>query len=174
MRNQLVLPITEITEVAAARRLATGLAHGLGFNETIVGKIALVMTECATNLVKHTTKGGELLVRSIELNGIAGIEIFALDKGPGIANVAEAMQDGYSTAGSSGTGIGAISRLSDFFDIYSAPGMGTAILTRLWATPLPANQETACVPGLLALTRLAAMDATSTPAGDPNWKVSLP
>jgi hypothetical protein len=68
---------------------------------------------------------------------VGGIEILALDKGPGIANVAEALRDGYSTSGSPGTGLGAIGLLAAFFDIHSVPGIGTALLARLWATSLP-------------------------------------
>lgn len=102
-----------------------------------MGRVALVVTEAATNLVKHTTQGGELLVRSLEVGRIGGIEILALDKGPGIGSVGEALRDGFSTSGSSGTGLGAIRRLSTLFDIHSLPGVGTAILARLWSQALP-------------------------------------
>jgi anti-sigma regulatory factor (Ser/Thr protein kinase) len=140
IKNRLVLPIVEITQVAEARRLATTLAHNLGLSETVNGKVALVVTECATNLVKHTPHGGELLISAVAWDRRTGIEILALDKGPGIANVAEALRDGFSTAGSLGTGLGAIARLSDVFDIYSLRGVGTAVLARLWARPVTKDQ----------------------------------
>src|SRR5258706_8823565 len=140
VKNRLVLPIIETTQVAEARRLATTLAQNLGLGESVSGKVALVVTECATNLIKHTSQGGELIISSLNWNGLTGIEILALDKGPGIANVTEALRDGFSTAGSPGTGLGAIARLSDLFDIYSLRDVGTAVLARLWARPLTKEQ----------------------------------
>ena len=56
----------------------------------------------------------------------------ALDKGPGIHDIARCFQDGYSTAGSAGTGLGAVHRLSSHYDIHSVPGKGTALLARVW------------------------------------------
>jgi len=61
------------------------------------------------------------------------VEALIVDKGPGIANVERALQDGYSTAGTPGTGLGAVARVADTFDIYSAAGAGTALLVRVWA-----------------------------------------
>jgi hypothetical protein len=63
---------------------------------------------------------------------VAGVEMLALDKGSGIASVAESLRDGFSTAGSPGTGLGAVGRLSALFDIYSTPKAGTALLARFW------------------------------------------
>ena len=61
--------------------------------------------------------------------------MLALDKGPGMADVARCLRDGYSTAGSPGNGLGAVARLSSFFDVYSNPRTGTALLARLWSEP---------------------------------------
>lgn len=130
MTAPLVLPITEPSQAGAARRLATALAGRLGFNETERGKVALVATEIAGNLVAHTS-GGEMLLRSLP-GEPAGIELLALDKGPGMQNVGECLRDGYSTAGTPGKGLGAIRRLAGQFDLYSVPGRGTALLARLW------------------------------------------
>lgn len=137
MRDLLCLPINEPSQVAEARRLSVTLARSLGFNETELGKVAIVVTEAATNLIKHTKQGGELLVRSVECERIGGVEVLALDRGPGIVSVAEALRDGYSTSGSPGTGLGAIKRLSALFDLHSVSGVGTAVFARLWAAPLP-------------------------------------
>ena len=84
------------------------------------------MTEAATNLVKHGG-GGELLLRTLGNDGTRGVGVLALDRGPGFGNLAEAMRDGFSTAGTPGTGLGAIRRLSTLFDIYSLPGAGAAL-----------------------------------------------
>lgn len=131
MTERLALPITEPSQLGQARRLATALAERLGFDEAGAGRVAIVVTEVATNLLKHG-KGGELLVSPVSAGGVNGIEILALDKGPGIANLAQALRDGYSTAGSPGTGLGAIVRLAALFDIHTAAGVGTAVLARLW------------------------------------------
>lgn len=123
-----------------ARRLISAAARRLGFDETRAGKVAIVVTEMAGNLVKHAG-GGEILVRALRSGETDGLEILALDRGPGMADLPKAQRDGYSTAGTSGTGLGAIARLSDLFEAYSAPGQGTALLSRFWAAPLSSNGE---------------------------------
>jgi hypothetical protein len=81
-----------------------------------------VLTEAATNILKHAGHG-ELLVRPLH----GAVELIALDRGPGMADVGAALADGHSTAGTPGTGLGAIRRLSNQFAIYSQPGMGTVL-----------------------------------------------
>lgn len=132
MNEQQLFPIAELSQVGEARRRATAAAVRNGLNELAVGKVALVVTEVATNLVKHAT-AGQLLVRTLQHEGKNGIEILALDKGPGISNVSECLRDGYSTGGSPGTGLGAIARLSTLFDVHSIPGTGTALLAQVWS-----------------------------------------
>lgn len=135
MKDPISLAISEESQVGEARRIATTLATQLGFNETECGKVAIVVTEAAKNLVKHA-KEGKLLLRSLKSRDNWGMEILALDKSPGMANVQQCLQDGFSTAGSPGNGLGAIERLSSFFDIYSTPNLGTALLAQLWSEPL--------------------------------------
>lgn len=137
IRDLHCMPIADANQISEARRLAVGVARGLEFGEDALGKVALVATEMATNLVRHAHRGGELLVREIGCGGIGGIELLALDKGPGIGDVGKALRDGYSTSGSPGTGLGAISRLSALFDIHSTPGVGTAVMARLWTGARP-------------------------------------
>jgi anti-sigma regulatory factor (Ser/Thr protein kinase) len=136
MNNSIALPILESSQAGEARRTAVAFASRLGFNETQRGKVALVVTEVANNLVRHA-QDGVLLLQALEQNSIAGVEILALDKGPGINNLNECLRDGFSTGGTAGNGLGAIERLSALFDIHSVPGVGTALLSRLWASPLP-------------------------------------
>jgi anti-sigma regulatory factor (Ser/Thr protein kinase) len=136
MKEPIALAITEDSQVGEIRRIATALASQLGFNETECSKVAIVVTEAAKNLVKHASNG-EVLLRSLKQNDTSGIEILALDKGQGMANLHQCLQDGFSTAGSPGTGLGAISRLSSFFDIHSIPEVGTALVAHLWSQPLP-------------------------------------
>ena len=144
--------VTDASGVSAARRCAAELTRAAGFGETESGRVALVVTEAATNLVKHGA-GGEILLQWVSAASVAGLEILALDHGRGIPNVTEAFRDGYSTAGSPGTGLGAMARQADVCDIYSAPGRGTAVLAQVWAAPVQRNDVerirvgAACAPG---------------------------
>lgn len=128
------VPIEDITGAIEARRLVTLLAEALQFSEADVGRACLVVTEAATNIARHAGHG-EMLFRRCAMNAGAAIEIVALDSGPGMANVAQCMKDGFSTGGSRGVGLGAIERLSTKFDIISIPGKGTALLSRIVVRP---------------------------------------
>jgi len=133
----MALTVVEMSQVGEARRAASALAVRLGFDETGCGKVALVVTEAATNLVKHAREG-LIILRPLQDGGPRGVEVLALDKGPGMANLANCLRDGYSTVGTAGTGLGAIGRQAGVADIFSLPGSGTALLVRLWtASPWP-------------------------------------
>ena len=136
MTQQFIFAVTETSQVAEVRRQVVALASKLGFSETEVGKAAIVATEAATNLAKHAVQG-EVVIRLLEDQERSGIEILgtssALDKGPGIVNLAQSLPDGYSTAGSPGTGMGAMRRLARLFDLHSDPTKGTALLAELWS-----------------------------------------
>lgn len=126
--------IGDSSEVAPARRGVSALAEQLGFDAEDAGRAALVATEISTNLLKHGA-GGELIANTINSGShhyCVGIELLGLDKGPGMEDVARCLRDGYSTSGSPGTGIGAMERQSQHFEIYSRPGQGTAVLAQLW------------------------------------------
>ncbi len=126
------IEVRDQSQVAEARRVAVATAHAHGFDEGDAGRVAIVASELATNLLKHGG-GGELLVGSHDDTTGSGVELLALDRGPGMADVAASSRDGHSTAGSAGNGLGAIRRGSHFSDIYSRPGAGTAVLARLEA-----------------------------------------
>ena len=98
------------------------------------------MTEAANNLVQHGG-GGQVVLTERPDGGC--LEMLALDKGPGMANVARCLRDGYSTAGTPGTGLGAIMRQSTFFDIQSDIGIGTALLARFDYSPTAPSHEAA-------------------------------
>lgn len=130
--------VEDDSHVGAARRGVSALCHELGFGETHTGQAALIVTELATNLCKHTAgKGGELIFRPFEDGGALGIDILSLDKGPGITNMTQSLRDGYSSVGSAGNGLGAIGRRSSVFDLFSAPGKGCALFSRLWRDAPP-------------------------------------
>jgi anti-sigma regulatory factor (Ser/Thr protein kinase) len=133
--SQILVQIDDRTQVGEARRAAARMTEALAFDETQSGKVALAVTEAATNIVKHAGSG-KILLAPLVRGTAAGLEILALDRGPGIANVTASLQDGYSTAGSMGTGLGALSRTSPSFDLYTLPGRGTAVRLEIWGTAL--------------------------------------
>ena len=80
--------------------------------------------------MRHAGRG-EVLISEVERAG-AGVELVCVDHGPGMTDVEACMRDGYSSAGSMGGGFGAMRRLADDFSIYSAAGVGTALVCRFW------------------------------------------
>ena len=142
----LSVPVTEASQVAEARRRATGVAQALGFDETAVGRVAIVATELATNLVKYAT-GGEMLIGTFEDETGTGVEILALDRGGGLSNLTDALRDGIYRIFSPGTGLGAVRRQSQAFDIAAWPGRGVTILARITAsTARPTSPKPSPVP----------------------------
>jgi anti-sigma regulatory factor (Ser/Thr protein kinase) len=125
-----LVPVADESQVGEARRAMAALGQRAGLDATAAGNAALVTTEAATNLVKHAG-GGEILLRAIE----DGVEVIALDRGPGLADVSASLRDGHSTVGTQGNGLGAIRRMATTFDIYSVPGQGTAVLARIRSGP---------------------------------------
>jgi len=123
--------VTESSQIAQARRAVTAMAGRQGFNEEDAGRAALVAVEICSNLVKHGG-GGELIAQPLERGDSRGVGLIGLDKGQGIADLARCLRDGFSTGGSPGTGLGAINRMSQLFDVYSQPGHGTAVVAQLW------------------------------------------
>jgi anti-sigma regulatory factor (Ser/Thr protein kinase) len=140
LNSQLRFEVSEGSQVAEARRTAGELARRLGLTEVEAGQVAIAVTEAATNLVKHAQQG-ELLVRALDDKASAGVELIAIDRGPGIADLPQSLRDGFSTAGSPGTGLGALSRLADELDIYSQPGKGTILRAVLWGGPANTRQS---------------------------------
>jgi len=130
----LSLPVTENSQVGEARRLFVRLAASAGLSGDDCARVGLIATELGTNLVKHA-RNGELLGRSLANEGGAGIAIHAVDRGPGIKNIEECLRDGFSTAGSSGTGLGSLRRQSDSFQIYSLDKVGTVIALHIFTSP---------------------------------------
>ncbi len=121
MKNLLRLKVEDSSQTGEARRLTMPLCRALGFSEHDSGKVSLIVTELATNLAKHSS-GGELIVRSLTFDDVNGVEILSLDRGLGMVNTQRSLQDGFSSSGSPGTGLGAVRRLSSAFDLYSQPG----------------------------------------------------
>lgn len=163
MPDPVVLAVTESSQVGEARRAAVELVTRLGFHEPERGKVALVVAEAANNLVKHARQG-EILLRALDEGGVPGVEVLAIDRGPGMPDVSKCLRDGFSTTASPGTGLGAIVRLSAYSDIFSLPS-GTALLAVLWAGKAP--RPTA---GQLHAAAVSAPNRGETVCGDA-WAV---
>lgn len=131
LTQQEVFAINHASDVAAVRRSGQKLADALGFNETRAGQLALIITEAATNILKHAGEG-EIHVGPAQSSAGVGVDVLAIDKGPGIPDLDASLIDGVSTTGTSGTGLGALSRLADEFDAYTQLGQGSAFFMRIW------------------------------------------
>jgi len=134
--TQQTFQIGDPSEIYAVRRAGAHLAKNIGFSDLRKAQLELVITEAGTNIIKHAQRG-QILLRSLSHEKDFGIEIIAIDNGPGIINIDFLMEDGNSTAGTYGGGLGAMNRLAQEFDIYSNGNQGTAILMEMWADKLP-------------------------------------
>ncbi|MGZ8938955.1 MAG: SpoIIE family protein phosphatase [Limisphaerales bacterium] len=148
-----VTPVNESSHIGQVRREIQSLAMRIRASEDVCARAALVATELSTNLLKHCSSGGQILYRAIreETGSFHSIEILSLDNGRGIPNISKAFSDGFSTAGSPGNGLGAIQRMSDSMEIFSADQHGTVISTqirpRLSSKKIPAPRiRSICVP----------------------------
>jgi anti-sigma regulatory factor (Ser/Thr protein kinase) len=122
---------------SAVRRAAERLAVELGMTESRSADLAIVAAETAGNLVKHADQG-VLLLRPVRADGQAGVELLAIDSGPGMRDIAHSVGDGNSTAGTLGIGLGAILRQASWVDLHSVPGMGTVLAVQVWPGQAPA------------------------------------
>lgn len=125
------ITIDDHSRIAEVRRAATLLGHTMGLTPELIARAALVTSELCSNILKYAERG-EVWLNTLSAHGVAyGLDIVALDRGPGIANFDAAAKDGFSTGGSLGIGLGTVRRAAELFDVYSAPGLGTALLVRL-------------------------------------------
>jgi anti-sigma regulatory factor (Ser/Thr protein kinase) len=127
--RQTRLQVEDASHIGEYRRAAQALAETFDFDETEVGRVGIVASELINNVVKHAGRG-EMLLQAITMGEQVSIELVSIDRGPGM-QVDKCMRDGYSTSGTSGTGLGAISRLSSVFDVYSTEGQGTVAVSRI-------------------------------------------
>jgi len=123
--------IDDSSKIGEARRAAQTLAS-FEFTAEVAGKVTIAASELANNLLLHAGRG-ELLIQTLGDEDHAIVELLAIDKGPGMASVDRCLSDGYSTAGTAGTGLGAVRRLATEFDIHSVPGEGTIVMARFGA-----------------------------------------
>ena len=161
-----LLPVHDSSGAAEARRVARTMALHVGLSEEDAGRAAIVATEAATNLVKHA-QGGEMILRVAGHENGRVVDLLAIDRGPGMANLAECLRDGYTTVGTAGNGLGAIARQSSVFDAYSKPGSGTVVFSRI-AAGASARTIPSESPGMLLVDGLSLQKKGEDVSGD-NW-----
>ncbi|GAA0406250.1 ATP-binding protein [Micromonospora gifhornensis] len=116
----------------AVRRAAERLGEQLGLPDGRIADLAIVAAELTSNLIKHA-EDGVLLLRPVRRQLDAGVELVAIDSGPGMIDLVDSARDGHSTTGTLGIGLGAIVRQASWFDAYSQPGRGTVIVVQVFA-----------------------------------------
>lgn len=125
--------VSQSSDIATVRQAAKALAGAQGLDATEREEVAIVVSELASNLLKHSGQG-RLTLTPLRDGGRSGIQIESADNGPGIEDVEQAMIDGFSTVGSLGCGLGVVNRLMDEFDIASERQgrKGTRIVCKRW------------------------------------------
>jgi anti-sigma regulatory factor (Ser/Thr protein kinase)/serine/threonine protein phosphatase PrpC len=147
-------------ELTAARGAAAALARRIGLDPQRAGQVALAVSELASNLDKHAVDGA-LLLRVVRTQQYAGLEVLAMDRGPGMFDVVDSMRDGVSSVGTLGIGLGAVLRLADTLDVDSQRGRGTVLLARFWAAEV-ARSGTGSLPPDLGEPPLAGLTRAIT------------
>jgi anti-sigma regulatory factor (Ser/Thr protein kinase) len=142
-------PIEDSSRIGEARRHATHLARVLQWDESDIGRLALVVTELGSNLMRHALKG-RLLVSARP--DTCEVEVLAMDKGPGISNLGQCMGDGYSSGRTPGTGLGAVRRMAQVFDVHSVVPDGTVAVARLRSQRAPPQRLGAVEVAAVALS----------------------
>jgi anti-sigma regulatory factor (Ser/Thr protein kinase) len=120
MKSYEAVALNEETNIGQARRALKRCAAELDFNERQLAEIDIAVKEIGSNAIKFGRSTGQIYFTATDRNlDPAGIEILYIDKGPGIEDTALAIEDGYTTTGSMGAGLGAVKRMADEFYIYS-------------------------------------------------------
>ena len=129
---RVIITVSREHHVAQVRKRARVLAREMGFGKVAASCVETAVTELGNNLVCHATAGGTITLAAIERSGAVGLEVIVEDQGPGIADVALTLEDGFSTDGVLGGGLPGVRRLMDEFEISSTVCVGTRIVARKW------------------------------------------
>jgi serine/threonine-protein kinase RsbT len=129
--NDVVVPVRSDTDVMLARQRARDLAQPLRFSSSELTLITTAISEIARNIVSYAGSG-TITLQLVQHGKTRGLTVIARDEGPGIADLARVMEDGYSTSGGLGLGLPGSKRSMDEFDIVSTPGRGTTITMTKW------------------------------------------
>ena len=131
-KDEVRIAVNADTDIVTARQKGRDLAAQLGFSSTDLALVATAISELARNIVRYANRG-EIILKLAERGEKRGIIVTARDEGPGIPNIPQAMQDGYSTSGSLGLGLPGVRRLMDEFEVVSKNGTGTTVTVKKWS-----------------------------------------
>jgi len=131
MADEHRLLIRSENDILTARQRGRELAAEVGFYGSDLTLVATAISEVTRNIVEYAGDG-EIVMRLVQDGANRGIVVVARDDGPGIADVALAMQDGYSYGNSLGLGLPGAKRLVDEFDLDSRVGEGTTVTMKKW------------------------------------------
>lgn len=131
MPEELNVPIRSEADLVTARLRGRELAAALHFSSSELTLIATAISEVTRNILNYAGSG-ELDLRRVRRGQLEGVSIIARDRGPGIADLFSAMQDGFSTSGGLGLGLPGSKRLMDEFDLASEVGKGTTVTMTKW------------------------------------------
>ncbi len=131
MGDEVVVPIGSDADIVVARQKGRAMAERVGFSGSNLAVVATAISEVARNIVEYA-KTGEIVLKTVNQGGKQGLVVMARDEGPGIPDIALAMQDGYSTAKGLGLGLPGARRLMDEFEIVSRVGRGTTVTMKKW------------------------------------------
>jgi serine/threonine-protein kinase RsbT len=129
--DDLRVPIVNEVDVVEARRSGRALAAELGFGLSDQALIATAISELARNILQYARRG-ELVIGVAQNGGRKGIDVVAVDQGPGIADPEKAMRDGYSTGSGLGLGLPGTRRIMDEFELDTEIGRGTRVAVKKW------------------------------------------
>ena len=129
--GEIRVEINSDQDIVVARQKGRVLASELGFSSGDATLIATAISELARNIVSYARRG-EITLKGIHGSSQIGILVIASDEGPGIADIRQALRDGFSTSGSLGLGLPGVRRLMDDFEISSQPGRGTMVAVKKW------------------------------------------
>ncbi len=118
-------------DIVAARQLGRNVAKELGFGTVDQARITTAISELARNIYLYAGQG-QICIEKLYESGKAGLKVVAIDNGPGIKDIRQVMEDGYSTSGGLGAGLPGVKRLMDEFGINSSLGNGTEITATKW------------------------------------------
>jgi serine/threonine-protein kinase RsbT len=131
--KQIHVLIRDELDVVMARKHAREFAEQEGLSKQAIDVLVTATSEIVSNVVVHAN-AGELVLRAVKEVHRHGVVVVVRDKGPGIANIEQALRDGYSTGRGLGLGLSSAKRLMDEFELASAAGGGTTVTMKKWAT----------------------------------------
>lgn len=131
MAERILVPIRDELDIVRARQEGRQMAKNMGFGAVDLARIATAISELARNIYTYA-QTGEIQLEEVAKGNRRGIQVMAVDQGPGIPNIEEAMRDGFTTSNGLGAGLPGTRRLVDEFEIESHVRQGTRVTVRKW------------------------------------------